>query len=347
MQTVEFPCPTCRNLLQVPADKAGKQAKCPQCSTLATIPTVSAIPSAIEPARAASSLPRASRIPDADLDDDDDELDELDPKAAARARRRQWWWCQLALIVAFSGGCVVVVALLLEQIAHLILTVYTINGLSGTIRIDSDPFKAVRIIVRISRPLMFLGAFGCFVGYCLNFLGPRKIAPLALTGAAVFVGGLNLILALIFRIYYSFDVRDELFGLPVWMHPRAGVVAYDRTFGASSTELVFHRVMVNLFFAMEWVVVGFLLWVLLRAMRKKRLAPPVLGVTIAAVVFGVVQMIIQLVMTFLTPESESGNKAVTWTYLITQWIGFFFQVAVVAALLVQMLRVRSAADDLT
>jgi hypothetical protein len=343
MQTVEFPCPTCRNLLQVPADKAGKQAKCPQCATLATIPAASAIPSAIEPARAASSVPRASRFPDADLDDDDEDVDELDPKAAARARRRQWWWCQVALIVAFGGGCVVVVALLLEQIAHLILTVDIINALNRTIRMESDPYKAVRIIVRISRPLMFLGSFGCFVGYCLNFLGPRKIAPLALTGATVVVGGLNLIFALIFRIYFSFDIRDDLFGLPVWMHFISG----GGFFGVSTTELLFHRVMVNFFFAMEWVLVGFLLWVLLRTMRKKRLTNPVLGVAIAAAIFGVGQLVIQLILAILKAESESGAKGIIWTYLITQWIGFFFQVAVVATLLVQMLRVRSAADDVT
>jgi hypothetical protein len=343
MQTVEFPCPTCRNLLQVPADKAGKQAKCPQCATLATIPTTSAIPSAIAPARVVSSQIRARGFSDAALDYDDDDVDELDPRAAARARRRQWWWCRLALMVMFSGGCVIVVSLLIEQIAHIIMTVFFINFLSGsyTVRVGDDPFKGIRIIVRVSRSLMLLGSLGCFVGYCLNLLGPRKVAPLALTGGAVAVGGLNLILALIFRVIFSFSIRDGL-PMPVWMH----FVGSDGLLGVSTTELLFHRVMVNLFFAIEWVIVGFLLWVLLRTMRKKRLAPPVLGVAIAAVVFGVVQMIIQLIMSCISVE-PGGFKAFIWTYLITQWIGFFFQVAVVTALLLQMLRVRSAAEDAT
>jgi hypothetical protein len=337
MDNVEFRCPSCKNLLQVPADKAGKQAKCPHCATLVIIPG----PVGVSTAVSTAPLSAPER-----LDAGDEDEDVFDPKAAARARRTQWWFTRLALVVMFSGGCIIIFGLLVEQIAHLILSINLINALSDTRggSISEDPFKAVRIIIRIARPLIWLGSLTCVAGYALNALGPRKVAPLALTAGAVVLGGLNLILAGIFRLFYSFSIRDELGGMPVWMH---FVPARGGLYGASTTELIFHRVMVNLLFALEWVVVGFLLFVLLREMRKKRMSMPVLYVAIVAAVFAIVQMLYQLILACITVESLDGAKAVSWIYLITQWLGFFFQLVVLGLMLWQMLKVRSAAEDAT
>src|SRR5437870_2934453 len=40
---IEFSCPTCSQLLRVPDESAGKNAKCPKCSTVVQIPAVSAM----------------------------------------------------------------------------------------------------------------------------------------------------------------------------------------------------------------------------------------------------------------------------------------------------------------
>jgi hypothetical protein len=340
MDNVEFRCPSCKNLLQVPADKAGKQAKCPHCATLVIIPG----PVGVSTAVATAPLPAPER-----LDAGDEDEDVFDPRAAARARRTQWWFTRLALVVMFSGGCIVVAGLLIEQIAHLIMTVQLVKGLSGSVEVirpGDDPDKGARIIVRITRILIWLGSLVCVSGYALNFLGPRKIAPLALTGGCVLLGGLNLILAGIFRIFYSFSVREGL-SLPIWLYffttPSHGYSSY----GVSTTELIFHRVMVNLLFALEWVVVGFLLFVLMREMRKKRLSMPILYVSIVAAVFAFLQMLYQLILACLTPESVDGAKAMAWIYLITLWLGFFFQMVVLGLMLWQMLKVRSAAEEAT
>ena len=67
---IEFPCSACGRMLKVPAQAAGKQAKCPQCSAIQNVPAVSAEPGSYvaptdvdsygttpEPATASSSEP--------------------------------------------------------------------------------------------------------------------------------------------------------------------------------------------------------------------------------------------------------------------------------------------------
>jgi hypothetical protein len=47
---IEFRCPNCEQLLRVPEDAAGKNARCPKCGALATIPFPAAAPGAPLPA---------------------------------------------------------------------------------------------------------------------------------------------------------------------------------------------------------------------------------------------------------------------------------------------------------
>jgi LSD1 subclass zinc finger protein len=49
MEFVQFPCPSCRQLLQLPADSAGKNFRCPQCQYVGTMPASSG-PVPAEPA---------------------------------------------------------------------------------------------------------------------------------------------------------------------------------------------------------------------------------------------------------------------------------------------------------
>jgi hypothetical protein len=348
MPTLEFRCPGCQHPLQVDSANAGKKAKCPHCGALALIPG----------APATNNLPAAPRVARRDDDEDEGEEDVLDPREAARAKRRQWRMARIALIVIVSGIGVIIAGLVLEQVFHVLLTIGLVKlltasatsppsgggGGGGGISSD-DVAKAMQILVGCSQLIRWLGALTCVVGYGLLLLGPRKVGPMVLAGAAFVLGGINLILALVFRVFFSFSLRDDVGRVPIWLHLGPSRFRGGGDFGVSMTEIIFHRIMVNLFFALEWVVVGFVLWVLLREMRRKRMATPVLVVAIAAGVFAVLQLFYQLIIACITPESEGGIKALLWIYLITYWLGFFAQVGIYGALIMQMLKVRSAAEE--
>ena len=71
------------------------------------------------------------------------------------------------------------------------------------------------------------------------------------------------------------------------------------------------------------------------------------SVGMGAAVFAILQLLYQLIPACITPDSADGYKALAWIHLITHWLGFILQAAVLGAMIWQFLVVRSAADEMT
>jgi hypothetical protein len=335
MELITFQCDGCQQVLRVGADKAGLQAKCPRCSKPLLIPSAStAVQEAPQPApirvrqparrddgyaedRSEDDRPRGRRDRRDEEDDYDDrprrgrgrddydEEDYDDDRPRRRrppVRRPKWHLVRVGLLIVSIGACVLAGGYAVHMISDLLLVI----ALAGK---KAGPASAFVTVEKVARVIMYLAAVGMVVGYVFGIFAPNKNGAMPLGIVVLALGGINLILRLIFWLL-------PIFGSGVRSHVAVEIV-FELVYVAELILFLLFLRAVALCFKDRWFAQGCANQIFLIG-----------GYGAAFIVMGVMTIIFQ----------KSPSEGMLWVITIFRWICNIIMAAFLAMFIPNLFR---------
>lgn len=292
MSFITFQCYACSKSLKVPADKAGKKAKCNQCGTVLTIPAQSSVaetpaappapppapsqpppeqafepayadyvpqpgPAAYPPQPGGYPPPPGGYTPGALVGAEQFSLDEeyAPEQAVGSPGAPKWNLVRLGFLLIFIGSCVLGGSFALNIIGWLLFTIPTIQVLSGSF-LGGDSGSVWHVLLAVGTLLSLGGTITAVVGYVLCMLGANVNNSFGLCIAAIAVAGVEALLIMIFQL-------PNLFGSGIY-----GVTG----FGQSFFLFWFMLLLIQLLFGAEIILFCLVARAIALALKKKQTA---------------------------------------------------------------------------
>jgi hypothetical protein len=253
-----------------------------------------------------------------------------------------WARVRVGLLLVFIGSCVLAGAFALELVGYLMLTINTVQLMSGSHPTGVGEVGRVPtfwLVFRIAEPVSLAAAITCLAGYVLCLLGPRQRGALPLAVIAVSLGTLYLLLALIVRLRFLFGGEEGVaFG------------AFGR--GQAAVFWVFFTLLLaSLFFGAQLVLFPFYMRSVASIRKKYRAAGACLVPAILAIAFTVLRVLGWLLFYLPSQTQPAGQGAGgqtaarvwVWTDIAVLWIGNIVFVIFLVFYLLVVWRVRRVA----
>jgi hypothetical protein len=255
--------------------------------------------------------PRRARRREEDDEDDRDrprrrgdrseeEEDDYDrPRRQGMSVRKKWGFVRLGLLLVFIAACVLAGAALLIAVANLLFMISIIAQ-------KDIGLSAFKVIVRIGHGIAFCAALTAIVGYVFCVFVPNKFGTLALAITTLVLGGVNLVVHILFRIVPMFKTR-QVFGM------QFDDIASLFMPGAALTESQAGAFILSLFVVLllgaELILFPIFLWAVCRAAKDRWYGGSCIGVAILAGVVTALQLIV-LVLFFVGMKHPSRGLAI-------------------------------------
>jgi hypothetical protein len=221
-------------------------------------------------------------------------------RPAGMSTRKKWGFVRLGVLLVFIGACALCAFGGLQVISDLLFMI----SMMASKDIGMGAFK---VIMRIGHGLALAGGITALVGYVFFIFVPNKNGtfPLAITLLAL--GGVNLIVNILFRLVPMF--KSHPFGLDFVPIVFPGAALSDSPAGA-----LILSILAILFLGAEFIIAPLFFMAVSRAIKSRYLGGSWIVVLIMGCVTAGLQFL-NIILFYVADKNHSRGLTITWSVL--------------------------------